>query len=288
VGMGQTLLLGFIAGVTILIGMPLGRMRRPSEPLRVTLNALAVGVLLFLVWDVLSAAWEPIDAGLAAHHESGAGLGSTIGYGVLFVVGLSVGLLGLQQYEAWMGRRVRRVRQSTGPGAMASQELAARGISGWSPARQLALLIAVGIGLHNFAEGLAIGQAAATDAIGLATLLVIGFALHNATEGFGIVAPLAADTEQDADARPSWGLLLMLAAIGGGPTFVGTAVGHSFTSEPLSVAFLTLAAGSIIYVIVQLLAIAGRSTRKDLIYAGVLLGLLAGFLTDAIVTAAGV
>ena len=127
-GIGQTMLLGFIAGVTILIGMPLGRMRRPSEGLRVTLNALAVGVLLFLVWDVLSAAWEPIDAGLAAHHETGAGLGSTFGYGLLFVLGLSVGLLGLQQYEAWMGRRVRRLRaraekQSLGPGAMASQEL---------------------------------------------------------------------------------------------------------------------------------------------------------------------
>ena len=83
-------------------------------------------------------------------------------------------------------------------------------------------------------------------------------------------------------------MLLLLAAIGGGPTFVGTAVGHSFTSEPLSVIFLTLAAGSIIYVVMQLLAIAGRSTRKDLIYVGVLVGLLAGFLTDAIVTAAGV
>jgi zinc transporter, ZIP family len=117
---------------------------------------------------------------------------------------------------------------------------------------------------------------------------VIGFALHNATEGFGIVAPLAADTEADPTARPTWRILLMLAAIGGGPTFVGTAVGHTFTSEPLSVVFLTLAAGSIVYVIVQLLAIAGRSARKDLIYAGVLLGLLAGFLTDAVVTAAGV
>ena len=150
------------------------------------------------------------------------------------------------------------------------------------------MLIAVGIGLHNFAEGLAIGQAAASSEIALATLLVIGFALHNATEGFGIVAPLAAEAKDDPSARPSWGLLLGLATIGGGPTFVGTAVGHSFTSEPLSVVFLTLAAGSIIYVIVQLLAIASRSVRKDLIYVCLLAGLLAGFLTDAVVTAAGV
>ena len=80
-GIGKTLLLGFIAGATILIGMPLGRMRRPSEALRVTLNALAVGILLFLVWDVLSAAWEPIDAALASVHEGHGGLGTAIGYG---------------------------------------------------------------------------------------------------------------------------------------------------------------------------------------------------------------
>jgi ZIP family zinc transporter len=156
-------------------------------------------------------------------------------------------------------------------------------------ARQLALLIAVGIGLHNFAEGLAIGQSAASGEIGLAVMLVIGFGLHNATEGFGIVAPLAGDLDESGvRRRPSWGMLLTLGAIGGGPTFVGTILGHTFTSEPLSVVFLALAAGSIIYVITQLIGVATHGRRPDLLAYGLLLGLTAGFLTDAIVTAAGV
>jgi zinc transporter, ZIP family len=288
-GLGKTLLLGLIAGGTILLGMPLGRMKRPSEALRVGLNSLAVGILLFLLWDVLADAWEPIDEALAEHHETGDGLASALGYGVLFVGGLSVGLLGLYAYERWMGNTVRKARGSIGPGAMAEGELVVpRGVAALSPGRQLALLIAVGIGLHNFAEGLAIGQAAASDEVALATLLVIGFALHNATEGFGICGPLAAEAGENSRALPSWGLLLGLAAIGGGPTFIGTWIGHSFTSEPLSVAFMTLAAGSILYVIVQLLSIASRSARKDMIYIGLLVGLLAGFATDAVITAAGV
>jgi ZIP family zinc transporter len=142
--------------------------------------------------------------------------------------------------------------------------------------------------LHNFAEGLAIGQSAASGELALALLLVIGFGLHNATEGFGIVAPLAADVDEAGERRiPSWGFLLALAAIGGGPTFVGTSVGHGFTSEPVSVAFLTLAAGSILYVVAQLLGVAARAKRTDLLGYGLLIGLLAGFLTDAIVTAGG-
>jgi ZIP family zinc transporter len=88
--------------------------------------------------------------------------------------------------------------------------------------------------------------------------------------------------------RPSWGFLLGLGAIGGGPTFIGTLVGHGFTSEPLSVIFLTLAAGSLIYVITQLMGVAAKAKRTDLLAYGLLIGLFAGFLTDAIVTAAGV
>jgi ZIP family zinc transporter len=287
VSLSRTLLLGFIAGVTILLGLPLGRLRHPAPALRVFLNATAVGVLVFLVWDVFSAAWEPIDTALGAVHDGSGGIGPVAGYSVLFAGGLAVGLLSLVGYETWMRRRADGLSRRFGPGAMTVGELTAAraGIAAWSPARRLALLIAVGIGLHNFAEGLAIGQSAASGEIALATLLVIGFGLHNATEGFGIVAPLAADTD---GSRPSWAFLGLLGLIGGGPTFLGAAVGHGFTSEPVSVAFLTLAAGSILYVVTQLIAVAAKARRSDLLAYGLLLGLLAGFATDAIVTAAGV
>jgi ZIP family zinc transporter len=289
--LSTTVLLGFIAGVTILLGLPIGRLQNPRPGLRVFLNACAIGVLLFLVWDVLAHAWEPIDNGLSSFHEDGSGLSSAIGYGVLFTLGLSVGLLSLVWYERWMVGRVRRAEtvRPSGPGTISATEQARiAALSPMSPSRRLALLIAVGIGLHNFAEGLAIGQSAASDEISLAVMLVIGFGLHNATEGFGIVAPLAGDLDESGvRRRPSWPFLLGLGAIGGGPTLIGTIVGHGFTSESVSVVFLTLAAGSILYVVTQLLGVASKARQPTLLAYGLLLGLVAGFLTDAIVTAAG-
>ncbi|MBO0692770.1 MAG: hypothetical protein J2P58_07730, partial [Acidimicrobiaceae bacterium] len=245
----ETLVLGAIAGMTILLGLPLGRLRQPRPGLRLFLNALAIGVLLFLVWDVLSSAYEPIDTALTNLHDHKGGLGPVFGYGLLFFAGIGLGFVGLVYYERLLNGR----RRPKSVGAMAADELSVRTrhLSSWSPARRMCLLIAVGIGLHNFGEGLAIGGAAATGEISLATLLIIGFGLHNATEGFGIVAPLAGEEE-----RPSWGFLAAMGLIGGGPTFLGTVVGHTFTSDALSVIFLTLAAGSILYVVTQLLTVA--------------------------------
>jgi ZIP family zinc transporter len=270
-------LLGAIAGFTIYLGLPIGRLRNPAPRLKAALNAVAIGILVFLVWDVLTHAWEPTDEALSAKHWARA-----LGDGSVLALGLAVGLGGLVTYDRWTAaRRAARTAQAPyGPGAAQSAELA--------PARrtqagELALMIATGIGLHNFAEGLAIGNSAAQGDISLAVLLIVGFGLHNATEGFGIVGPLAAEGE-----RPSWSTLLWLGLIGGGPTFLGTLLGQHLVNDTLSITFLGLAAGSILYVVIELLAVARRSAAsKELTTWFLLLGLLLGFATDAVVTAAG-
>jgi ZIP family zinc transporter len=249
--------------------------------MRVFLNANSIVILLLIMWDVVTQAWEMIDSTLDKLHEGASTAVPVIGFGALLFAGLGVGLLTLAGYERWLVAGEGSI-PLLGPGAMAAGELAIRDASRLTAPRRLALLIAVGIGLHNFGEGLAIGGSAAQGKLALATLLVIGFALHNATEGFGIVAPLASDKE-----TPGWGFLLLLGAIGGGPTMVGTLVGRQFSSDPVSLVFLTLAAGSILYVIIQLVAIALRGGHRSLLYWGVWTGLVAGFATDMLLTAGG-
>jgi ZIP family zinc transporter len=225
----------------------------------------------------------------------------------IFAGGLTIGLVGLVYYDRYMSATAKRSAAAAaptsssaafGPGAARADELAPTARSGagrpgllarsrvrvstFSPAERLALFIALGIGLHNFSEGLAIGQSAAKGEVSLALMLIIGFGLHNATEGFGIVAPLAGEAT-----RPSWGFLAVMGLIGGGPTFFGTLVGQSFVNNAVFIAFLALAAGSILYVVIQLLNVAAKLRQKEMLMWGLLLGLFAGFATDLILVAAG-
>ena len=276
----QILALGAVAGATILIGLPLARLERPSVHLKAALSATATGILLFLLYDVIHGGIEPVDQAL----EGAVGGGSWahfFWYAILFFAGAAIGLMSLVYYDGWMKRK--RDQAMLGPGAASAAEFEQTWVASLSASAWLSLLIATGIGLHNFSEGLAIGQAGASGAISLAVVLIVGFGLHNATEGFGIVAPMSGDA-----VRPTWRFLLLLGLIGGGPTFVGTLIGQAWTSEALSIAFLALAAGSILYVVLQLMNVNRRLASMTLIGWFLLFGLFLGFATEFVVEAAGV
>jgi zinc transporter, ZIP family len=272
----QTLVLGAIAGFTIYLGLPLARMRNLSPRVGSALNAVATGILIFLFWDVLSHGVEPVEVHLEAHSW-----GAFLGYASLLVLGVAAGMMSLVYYDGWLKNK--RATPLVGPGAAAVDEFRARSwIETLTPGRRLALLIATGIGLHNFGEGLAIGQSAAAGELSLALVLIIGFGLHNATEGFGIIGPMANEPE-----RPSWAFLGLMGLIGGGPTFVGTVIGQAWVSPALEVMFFAVAAGSILYVVIQLLEVCRRAALPRLIGWMLLFGLLLGFATDWVLVAAG-
>jgi ZIP family zinc transporter len=273
---GQILLLGLLAGLTIFIGLPMGRLHDVGQTFKAFLSATATGILLFLFWDVLKEAIDPVESALNASNWGRFSWLSALAFG-----GFAAGLLSLVYYDSWM--KARRRRSFLGPGAASATELRRSHFTGLTPARWLALFIAMGIGLHNFSEGLAIGQSAAQGELSLAYVLVIGFGLHNATEGFGIVAPLAGDADP-----PSWRFLGLLGVIGGLPTFLGTIFGQAWTSTAVSVLFLALAAGSILYVVMELLNVCRLFSSKTVTAWGILLGITLGFATDFVLVAAGV
>jgi zinc transporter ZupT len=207
------------------------------------LLALTIGLLVFLFVDT---AHEGI--------ESASMLPGSYQGAALFVGATALAYLALESFGSWLRSRRARAKQSPTPGAV------------------LALLIATGIGLHNFGEGLAIGAAFALGEAALGTLLLIGFTLHNTTEGLAIIAPIAKD-------RPSVPALAKLGLIGGLPTIAGAWVGGLVYSPVLAVLFLGLGAGAIAQVVWQIgRQIGSGSFGERFASAPILAGLAAGFV----------
>jgi zinc transporter, ZIP family len=247
----MTVLLGAIAGFTIFLGLPIARAQRLSPQTVSLLNALAIGILLYLVVEIAQNAIVPISQGIDAWHTGGGAFPA--GLIAVFIIGLLLGLVGLGSAASYFSRRA----------AMHAE----------NPIL-LAAIIAIGIGAHNFGEGLAIGASAASGATAVALALIVGFGLHNATEGFGVAAPLVGRVV------PSWALIGLAGLIAGGPTFIGTIVGYSFYSPTLSVFFLAIAVGALVFVIGELWTVLRRTGLTAFVTATMCAGFLIALATE--------
>ncbi len=280
---GETVLLGALAGATIFLSLPFGRLKLLNDRARVALAMFAVGVLAFLLVDVFEHALAIAEHAVEGYEEGEGSLAKAIGFPTMLAGGFALGCAGLAMVERRIRRSVDPPRMAGGSDAMTVEQAGAL-VSEVDIARtralRLGMTIAAAIGLHNFAEGLAIGVSASTGEIGLATVLIIGFALHNATEGFGIVGPLG-------DVRPSWAWLGLAGIVGGAPVFLGAMVGYNVNSEALELAFYGVAGGAILYVIGEVWNAMRRYGHKELGLWLLAAGFTAGLLTDMFVAYAG-
>lgn len=277
----ETALLGALAGFTIFLGLPLGRVGRIGNRGRVALAFLAVGVLAFIFVDVMEHAIGLVEEAVLGFKDGSEGLGRPVLLAAMLGGGFAVGLAGLALGE----RRLRRQSPLPPIAGGAVDVLDAASVTRAERTHEDRVLgtgmaIAAAIGLHNFAEGLAIGVSAGAGEISLATVLIIGFALHNTTEGFGIVGPLGT-------VRPSWRWLLAAGLIGGGPTFVGAMVGYSVDSTPLELAFYALAGGAVLYVIGEIWTGMRRYGHRELGLCFLSAGFFLGVATDMVVAYGG-
>ncbi|HXX06394.1 MAG TPA: hypothetical protein VEJ68_06205 [Candidatus Bathyarchaeia archaeon] len=276
----QLILLGAIAGFTIFLGLPIATLQHVSPKKKGFLNALALGILIFLIIDVFSHAY---DSASTAATNAFSGKGSS-GDAVIDIVtmfgGIAIGLLGLVFYET-------KIMTKNFPQILSLENIKRgdehlRQLFHETNAYKLAMMIAVGIGAHNFSEGLAIGQSYVAGEIGLAILLIIGFGAHNTTEGFGIGGPLTGLLN-----KPKAKFLLQAGLVGGGPTFIGTILGSLWDSTVAYILFLSIAGGALIYVSMLMYNTGRKQTTNDILMIGIFVGLCAGFITDLIVTLGG-
>ena len=259
----ELLVLGSVAGFTIFLGLPVALLGI-GDRVKGFLNAFAVGILLFLIVDVFSHAWDLTTASAVSAFRGSGSAGIAVTDLALMFGGITLGLLGLVVYErSYMGKGQEAVE----------------------PAK-VSTMTALGIGAHNLSEGLAIGQAYLGGLIGLNTglafVLVVGFAAHNATEGFGITAPLTG-----LDPKPKASFLVKVLFIGGVPTLIGTLVGSVSFSPEAYILFLSLAGGALVYVTMLMFNTGRRRYSSSLMMGGIFLGLCLGFLTDLVVSLGG-
>jgi len=276
----QLLLLGAVAGFTIFLGLPLAVLPRLSPRKKGFLNALALGILIFLIIDVFSEAWESTATAAEEAFDGKASWGDAIFDFIAFFGGLAIGLIGLALYE-------RKAMTNKIPDILSLENIKKgdehlHQLFHQISAGRLAMMIAIGIGAHNFSEGLAIGQSYVSGEFSLAILLIIGFGAHNTTEGFGIAGPLTGLIK-----RPSARFLFLLGIIGGGPTFIGTVLGGIWISDLAFILFLSAAGGALIYVSLLMYNAGRKQTTNTIIMIGILIGLSSGFLTDLIIELAG-
>jgi ZIP family zinc transporter len=280
----ETALLGAFAGFTIFLGLPVGRLQLLGTRARVALAMFSVGILVFLLVDVLMHGFEISEGAVSAFKDGEGSFGHAAALALLLVGGFGLGSAGLGILE----RRIRPEKPlpPLAGGAVDTLtvedegRLALHAGALRAHALRTGLVIAAAIGVHNFAEGLAIGVSAHAGQIGLATVLIIGFALHNSTEGFGIVGPLG-------DVTPSWRWLGLAGLIGGGPTFLGAMIGYNVTSEPLELAFYAVAGGAIFYVIAEITSGMRRLGHRELGLVLLACGFAVGILTDLVVAYGG-
>ncbi|HEV7585865.1 MAG TPA: ZIP family metal transporter [Solirubrobacteraceae bacterium] len=283
---GETVALGAIAGLTIFLGLPLGRMKGVDDRLRVCLAMFSVGILAFIFMDVTKHGEEILETTVAHYKAHTASFGHVLGLFALLAAGFTLGTAGISAAE----RRLRS-RRTAAPPIAGGEAATVLGKDGLAPsedaaeerrrrALQTGMVIAMAIGLHNFAEGLAIGVSAKAGAVGLATVLIIGFGLHNATEGFGIVGPLGGE-------RPSWSWLGRAGLLAGAPTFLGTLVGYQVNSSPLELLFYALAGGAVLYVIGEIWTGMRRYGHHTLGLYLIAAGFLVGVATDLVVSYGG-
>lgn len=255
----ELVLLGSFAGFTIFLGLPVVLLGI-SDLVRGFLNAFAVGILMFLIVDVFSHAWDTTTAAATSAYQGSGPVTDAVAYLILMFAGITIGLLGLVLYERrYMGR---------GPEPVVPTKIST--------------MTALGIGAHNLSEGLAIGQSFAAGLVGLGVVLAIGFAAHNTTEGFGITAPLVG-----LETRPKVSFLAKVLFIGGVPTLIGTLLGSVSYSPYAYVFFLALAGGALVYVTMLMFNTGRRRYSSGLMMSGIFLGLCLGFVTDLVVSLGG-